>query len=66
MVSKYKAEEIEREYIQKMVDDTYDSIKETNDSRLSSIIPDCIRDTIFHEVAIEVVARRMWQLAKWN
>ncbi len=61
----YKAEIIEEEYVQRMVDETFDSVKEMNVDNLKTL-PECIRDAILRFIAIEVVACRICQLAKWN
>ncbi len=65
MVSKYKAELIEREYVHRMLDETFDYIKKMNVNNLADI-PECIRDVILHTIALEVVACRICQLAEWN
>ena len=65
MVSKYKAELIEEEYIHRLFNETFDNMKKMNVNNLKAL-PECIRDAILRVIAVEVVACRICQLAKWN
>jgi len=64
MVSKYKAEAIEREYIQRLMDETFEGMMKKNIDKTH--IPECIKVAILRHCAIEVVACRICQLARWN
>ena len=65
MVNKYKAEAIERECIQRMLDEAYEDLKKTNPNTKVGI-PECVWDTILRMTARELVSCKACQLSRWN